>query len=361
MGKVIVGMSGGVDSAVAAYMLKQQGYEVIGVTLRVWGSDEEGDSRCCEIDEARRICEILDVKYHPHNCTSLFKQNVVTPFVDAYLEGMTPNPCIECNRYVKWAKLMELADIFGADYVATGHYAFIEKLPNGRYTVRKAAHTGKDQTYMLYKLSQEQLARTLMPLGRYTKDEVRRIAEEAGLPCAHKEESQEICFVTEGRYSDFICEHTDRPIPAEGDFVDAEGNVLGKHKGIYQYTVGQRKGLGIALGYPAFVTRINTENNTVVLGTEESLMCDSFFCRDVNYLSIPEPSPGEKIRCLAKARYHQTERPATIEQLGGGRVKVTLGEAVKGVSPGQSAVFYDENGCVVGGGLIVREWEDGNG
>lgn len=355
MTKVIVGMSGGVDSAVAAYLLKQQGYEVIGVTLRVWGSDEDGDSRCCEIDEARRVCEILGVRYHPHNCTSLFKQKVVTPFVDSYLEGMTPNPCIECNRFVKWAKLTELADIFEADYVATGHYAFIENLPNGRYTVRKAAHIGKDQTYMLYKLSQEQLARTLMPLGKYTKDEVRKIAEEAGLPCAHKEESQEICFVTEGRYSDFICENTDKPVPGEGDFVDEEGNVLGKHKGIYQYTVGQRKGLGIALGHPAFVTKIDTKNNTVVLGTEESLMCDSFFCREVNFQSISEPEAGDIVRCFAKARYHQTERPATLQMLEDGRVKVTLDEAVKGVSPGQSAVFYDENGCVVGGGLIVRE------
>ena len=355
MAKVIVGMSGGVDSAVAAYLLKQQGYEVIGVTLRVWGSDEDGDSRCCEIDEARRICNILDIRYHPHNCTELFKECVVQPFVDSYLEGMTPNPCVECNRYVKWAKLMELADIFQAEYVATGHYAFIDKLPNGRYTARKAVHAGKDQTYMLYKLTQEQLARTLMPLGKYTKEEVRTIAEEAGLPCAHKEDSQEICFVTEGRYSDFIGEHTDKPLPGEGDFVDAEGKILGRHKGIYQYTVGQRKGLGIALGHPAFVTRIDTANNTVVLGTEEELMCDSFFCRKVNFLSIPEPAEGEKIRCLAKARYHQKERPATVEMMQDGLIKVTLDEAVKGVSPGQSAVFYDEEGCVVGGGMIVRD------
>ena len=348
-------MSGGVDSAVAAYLLKEQGYEVMGVTLRTWGSDEDGDSRCCEIDEARRICEILGIKYHPHNCTSLFRQNVVTPFIDAYLQGMTPNPCIECNRYVKWAKLIELADIFEAEYVATGHYAYIEKKANGRFTVRKALHTGKDQTYMLYKLTQEQLSRTLMPLGKFTKDEVRKIAEEAGLPCAHKEESQEICFVTEGRYSDFICGNTDRQIPREGNFVDEDGNILGRHKGIYQYTVGQRKGLGIALGYPAFVTRIDTVNNTVVLGTEDALMCDSFLCREVNFLSIPEPSEGEKIRCFAKARYHQTERPATLEKLSGDQVRVALDEAVKGVSPGQSAVFYDENGCVVGGGVIVRD------
>ena len=237
MTKVIVGMSGGVDSAVAAYLLKQQGYEVLGVTLRVWGSDDE-DSRCCEIDEARRTCGILDIKYHPHNCTMLFDENVVRPFVDDYLQGLTPNPCIECNRYVKWAKLMELADVFGADYVATGHYAFVDHLENGRYTVRMADHTAKDQTYMLYKLTQEQLARTLMPLGGYTKDEVRQIARDAGLPCADKEDSQEICFVTEGRYTDFIGEHTDRVLPGEGDFVDMDGNVLGKHKGIHPMALG---------------------------------------------------------------------------------------------------------------------------
>ena len=353
MAKVLVGISGGVDSAVTAYLLKEQGYEVIGVTLRTWGAGEEDErSRCCEIDDARRTCELLGIRFHPHNCVSLFKENVVNPFVDAYLDGLTPNPCIECNRYVKWAKLMELADIFNAEYVATGHYAFVEKLANGRYAVRKADTISKDQTYMLYKLTQEQLSRTLMPLGKYTKDEVRKIAEDAGLPCAHKGDSQEICFVTEGRYTDFISEHTGRELPGEGNFVDEEGNVLGRHKGIYQYTVGQRKGLGIALGYPAFVTKINVKDNTVVLGTEESLMCDSFFCRDVNFQSIPEPSEGEKIRCLAKARYHQTERPATVEMISAGRVKVTFDEAVKGVSPGQSAVFYDDNGCVVGGGII---------
>ncbi len=351
MTKVIVGMSGGVDSAVAAYLLKQQGYEVLGVTLRVWGSDDE-DSRCCEIDEARRTCGILDIRYHPHNCTMLFDENVVRPFVDDYLQGLTPNPCIECNRYVKWAKLMELADVFGADHVATGHYAFVDHLENGRYTVRMADHTAKDQTYMLYKLTQEQLARTLMPLGGYTKDEVRQIARDAGLPCADKEDSQEICFVAEGRYTDFIGSYSDKPLPGEGNFVDEEGNVLGRHKGIYQYTVGQRKGLGIALGYPAFVKRICPEDNTVVLGTEDSLLCDTFFCRDMNYQSIAPLGPGEKTRCLAKARYHQPARPATLEAMPDGTVKVTLDQAVRGVSPGQSAVFYDEAFRVIGGGKI---------
>ena len=353
--KVLVGMSGGVDSAVAALLLQRRGYEVIGVTLRTWGGDSgEEESRCCEIDDARRVCEILGIRYHPHNCMMLFKESVVTPFVDAYLEGLTPNPCIECNKHVKWAKMMELADIFQADYVATGHYAFVEQMDNGRYTVRKAAQAGKDQTYMLYKLTQDQLARTLMPLGGYTKDEVRALAEEAGLPCAHKEDSQDICFVADGKYSDFVCGHADKELPPEGDFVDEDGNVLGRHKGIYNYTVGQRKGLGIALGHPAFVTRINAQDNTVVLGTEESLKCKEFICREANFHSIPEPAEGEKVRCMAKARYHQTECPATIETMADGRVKVTLDDALKGVTPGQSAVFYDEEGRVIGGGVIDR-------
>ena len=283
----------------------------------------------------------------------MFEKCVIKPFVSDYLKGLTPNPCIECNRYVKWAKLMELADIFGADYVATGHYAFVERLDNGRYTVRQAAHIGKDQTYMLYKLTQSQLARTLMPLGQYTKDEVRALADQAGLPCAHKGDSQEICFVTEGKYSDYIHEHSSVPVPGSGDFVDGSGNVLGRHKGIFNYTVGQRKGLGIALGYPAFVTRINAEDNTVVLGTEEDLMCSSFCCRDVNFMSIPELEPGCSVQCLVKARYHQNARPAEVTSLGDGRVKVSLVEAVMGVSPGQSAVFYDGEGRVVGGGIIV--------
>ena len=350
MAKVIVGMSGGVDSAVAAYLLQQEGHDVTGVTLRTW----DKESRCCEIDDARRTCEILGIKYHPHNCTSLFDKCVVSPFVDDYFNGLTPNPCIECNRYVKWAKLMELAGIFEADYVATGHYASIVQLDNGRYTVKKAIHSAKDQTYMLYKLTQEQLSHTLMPLGKYTKPEVRQIAEEAGLPCANKGDSQEICFVTDGRYTDFIREYSSREIPGEGNFVDVDGNILGKHKGIFQYTVGQRKGLGIALGFPAFVLKINAEDNTVVLGDLDALMCDSFTCINTNFLSIPDLETGEEIRCLVKARYHQVERSAVITRVDSSRVKVTYDEPVAGVSPGQSAVFYDEYGMIIGGGIIAR-------
>lgn len=354
MAKVIIGMSGGVDSAVAAYLLKQEGHEVIGVTMRVWQDEDGEEGRCCEIDEARRSSQIIGIKYYPHNCTSLFDKEVVKPFVKAYLEGLTPNPCIECNRYVKWAKLTELMETFESDFVATGHYASIVKLPDGRYTVKTADHASKDQTYMLYKLTQEQLAHTLMPLGKYSKEEVRRIAREAGLPCADKEDSQEICFVTEGKYSGFIEKHADSPVPGEGNFVDTEGNVLGPHKGIHHYTVGQRKGLGIALGFPAYVTKIDPAANEVVLGTEQALMTDTFICRDTNFMSIDMAGISGKLGCFIKARYHQKQIKGTIENLPGGRVKAVLSSPVKGVSPGQSAVFYDENGYVIGGGIIDR-------
>ena len=353
MSKVIVGMSGGVDSAVAAYLLKEQGYEVIGVTLRVWDDNGE-EGRCCEIDDARRSSQIIGIRYYPHNCTSLFGSCVVEPFVKAYLEGLTPNPCIECNRHVKWAKLMELMKVYEADYVATGHYAYVEKLPNGRYSARTADQASKDQTYMLYKLTQEQLAHTLMPLGKYTKDEVRDIARRAGLPCAGKKDSQEICFVTDGRYSDFIEEHAASTVPGEGNFVDEEGNVLGRHKGIHHYTVGQRKGLGIALGFPAYVTKINPEANEVVLGIESDLLSDSFTCRDVNFMSIEEPSEGTLVPCLVKARYHQKPMKATLETLSEGHVRVIPESPLKSVCPGQSAVFYDDKGYVIGGGIIDR-------
>ena len=348
--KVVVGMSGGVDSAVTAYLLKEQGYEVIGVTLRVWDAGNGEDGKCCEIDDARRTAEILGIRYHPHNCTSLFTRCVIDPFVDAYANGMTPNPCIECNRYVKWEKLLELMNIFEADYVATGHYAYVDKLSNGRYTVRTADHAAKDQTYMLYKLTQDQLKHTLMPLGGLTKEEVRNIAKEAGLPCANKEDSQDICFVESGKHPQFIESRTTKEL-AEGNFTDEEGNILGRHKGIHHYTVGQRKGLGIALGFPAFVLKICPEDNTIVLGPEFSLSKDEIICRDVNLMSM-ETLPDSPLSCFVKTRYHQPVRPASLVRLDDGKVKVLPEASIKGVSPGQSCVFYDKDGYVIGGGII---------
>lgn len=352
MEKVLVGMSGGVDSAVAAYLLKEEGYEVIGVTLRTWESSTGEESRCCEIDDARKIADSLGISYHVHNCTSEFREYVTDPFINDYINGLTPNPCIGCNRYVKWDKMLYLSKVMEAKYVATGHYAFVHKLENGRYSVKKALHPGKDQTYMLYRLSQEQLSSTLMPLGKYSKDEVRKIASEAGIPVAEKPDSQEICFVPDDDYACFIEENAGTRVRGEGLFVDEDGKPLGKHKGIIHYTVGQRKGLGLPLGYPAYVKEIRAGENEVVIGKEDSLYKDEIFLRDVNYLSIEDIPEGDKIRCAVKIRYHHPGKTAVIENADEGRVRIVFDEPVKAAAPGQSAVFYDENGYVIGGGII---------
>ena len=356
MKKVLVGMSGGVDSAVAAYLLQKEGYEVCGVTLRTWEADSGEDSRCCEINDAQRVAHKLGIRHYALNCLSDFSKKVVDPFVQSYLEGETPNPCIECNRFVKWDKMLYAAEVMQADLVATGHYAHIVHLPNGRFTVKTAVHAAKDQTYMLYKLSQEQLQRTLMPLGDYTKDEIRRIALEAELPVAQKPDSQEICFVTDGHYADFIEEYarkTDRSVPGQGYFVDEDGNRLGTHKGITHYTIGQRKGLGIAMGRPIYVKEINAARNEVVLSDEPALFHDTVLCRDVNFLSIPGMEAGEKLRVRAKVRYHHKASDAVLEMQEDGRVLIHFDAPVRAPAPGQSSVFYDENDCVVGGGIIV--------
>ena len=380
MKKVLVGMSGGVDSAVAAYLLQKQGYEVCGVTLRT----SDAENRCCEIDDARRVAWKLGIPYYALNCIDDFTKEVVTPFVRCYLEGLTPNPCIECNRRVKWEKMLYAAKVMQADCVATGHYAHVVHLDNGRYTVKKALHAAKDQTYMLYRLSQEQLAATLMPLGNYTKEEVRRIAQEAGLPVAGKPDSQEICFVTDGHYADFIEEQVQAhqaadaaqasqgwqaqrtsddsltsqekaawKLPAPGWFVDEAGSRLGMHKGITHYTVGQRKGLGIALGHPVYVKEIRAATDEVVLSEEEALFHDTVLCRSVNFLSIPGMEPGEKLRARSKIRYHHEAADSELEMRSDGRICIHFSSPVRAAAPGQSAVFYDENDCVIGGGIIV--------
>ena len=352
MKRVIVGMSGGVDSAVAAYLLKQQGCDVIGVTLRSWVSSDGEDSRCCEIDDARATAQAIGIEYHVFNCVSAFNDKIIKAFIDDYLHGLTPNPCVICNREIKWERMLYYANVLQADYVATGHYASIVELENGRYTVRKALHSEKDQAYMLYRLTQEQLAKTLMPLGTYSKKEVRRIAEEAGITVASKPDSQEICFVTDGNYADFIKEHADEKVPAEGSFVDGTGKVLGTHKGIIHYTVGQRKGLGIAFGHPVYVKKLCADRNEVVLGTKEEIRCRAIICRDLNFMSIPEPLPGQKIDCQVKVRYRHAGQAALLEKIGEDRVKVTFEKPVRSAAPGQSAVFYDESGCIIGGGII---------
>ncbi len=354
MAKVIVGMSGGVDSAVAAFLLKEAGHEVIGVTLRTWISDDGEESRCCEIDDARAIAHKLGIPYHVFNCVSDFKCKVLDPFINDYIHGYTPNPCVICNRYIKWDKMAYFAKVLGADNIATGHYASVVRLDNGRYTVQKALHAEKDQTYMLYMLTQEQLAATLMPLGGLSKQEVRHIAEQAGIPVADKPDSQEICFVTEGHYSEFIEQNTTETIPGEGKFVDEAGNILGTHKGITHYTVGQRKGLGIALGRPAYVKQIRADTNEVVIGGEDSLLSRTVICKNVNWMGVPPLEKGDTYRCMAKIRYHHSARPASVTAMDNGYARIEFDVPVKAAAPGQSAVFYDGRDCVAGGGIIIE-------
>ncbi|WP_173472046.1 tRNA 2-thiouridine(34) synthase MnmA [Eubacterium ruminantium] len=354
MAKIIVGMSGGVDSAVAAYILKMAGHDVSGVTLRVWMNIFGEDSRCCEIDDARKASHMIGIPYYVENCVEEFNEKIIKKFINDYISGLTPNPCVECNRCIKWDKMIETADMMQADYVATGHYAHVIKLDNGRYTVKTADHAEKDQTYMLYRLTQDQLKRTIMPLGALSKDEVREIAKKADLFVANKPDSQEICFVTDGNYAEYIEYNSETEVPGEGNFVDEDGNILGRHKGIIHYTIGQRKGLGIALGHPVFVKEINAEKNEVVLSLEDALFTNEVICGRLNFLSIPGIESGEEIRANAKIRYHHKPQAATLSMIGEDKLKIVFDEPVRAATPGQSSVFYDENGCVIGGGVIEK-------
>ncbi len=356
--KVVVGMSGGVDSSVAAYLLKEQGYDVIGVTMQIWQDEDEfvqeEQGGCCglsAVDDARRVANRLEIPYYVMNFKAEFKRDVMDYFVEEYLQGRTPNPCIACNRYVKWEALLNRALSIGADYIATGHYAQVEKLPNGRFTIANSVTAQKDQTYALYNLTQEQLSHTLMPVGAYCKDDIRKIAEEIGLPVAHKKDSQDICFVPDNDYAAFIEEAVPDRLPGPGDFVLKDGTVIGRHEGITHYTIGQRRGLGIATGKRIFVSAIDAKNNRVVIGDDADVFTDHLLANKINFMS--EANFLKDKIYLAKIRYSHQGSPCKVTMLGPDEMRLDFLEPVRAVTPGQAVVLYDGN-YVAGGGTIIE-------
>ncbi len=337
-------MSGGVDSAVCAHLLLQKGYACTGATMRLCEGSCASDEN---VRDAKAVADRLGIPFVAFDMADAFERDVIAPFVRVYENGGTPNPCIQCNAHLKFGALLEKALESGASHLATGHYARVG-YENGRYVLKKAADEAKDQSYVLYTLTQDQLAHVLFPLGELTKDEVRAIAREQGFASADKPESQDICFIPDGDYASFIERFSGKTYP-EGQFVDKAGNVLGVHGGIIRYTVGQRKGLGLALPEPYYVCKKDTETNRVVLCTKQELPTRELIAKDFNWISIP--CPDAPVRATVRTRYHQKEQPATLAVLEDGRVRVTLDDPQTAAAPGQAVVAYDGE-YVLGGGEI---------
>ena len=351
--KALIAMSGGVDSSVAAYLMKEAGYDCIGVTMKLYDNEDIGmeqEKTCCslsDIEDARSVAVKLGIPYYVFNFKADFKEKVIDNFIERYRCGMTPNPCIECNRHLKFAHLWQKARELQCDVVVTGHYARITEDGQG-YHLLKGKDSAKDQSYVLYSLTQEQLAHTCFPLGGYTKEEIRRIAEEQGFFNAAKKDSQDICFIPDGDYRSFI-EKTTGQSSQPGDFVDKDGNVLGTHKGYYCYTIGQRRGLGISAPQSLYVTEIRPEENKVVLGSNDDLFHSHLTADNFNW--IEEVRPDEVIK--ARIRYHQVEKEATARVTQDGRVEVDFLEPQRAITKGQSVVLY-RGDAVVGGGRIIE-------
>ncbi|NTV90464.1 MAG: tRNA 2-thiouridine(34) synthase MnmA [Clostridiales bacterium] len=358
--KVMLGMSGGVDSSVAAALLIEQGYEVFGVTLQIWPDMNEdrqkNEGGCCSlsaVDDARRVADMLGIPYYVLNFKDIFKTNVIDYFIEEYQKGRTPNPCIACNRIVKFEAMLQKAVSMGMDYIATGHYArIIHDDASGRYLLKKSVTAAKDQTYALYTLTQDQLSHVLMPVGDFTKEHVRELATQMGLLVASKPDSQEICFVEDNNYSRFILENSDYKL-VPGKFTDTRGNVLGTHTGIINYTVGQRKGLGMTFGKPMYVVSVNAATNTVVLGEDREVFSSELLAKDINLISIDKLEAPMEV--TAKIRYSAKEGKAVISPVSspeGEFIKVEFEAPQRAVTPGQAVVFYDGD-IVLGGGTIV--------
>lgn len=351
--KAVIAMSGGVDSSVAAFLMKEKGFECIGATLKLHSKENEinVEQSCCsskDIEDAQNVANRLGIPYYVYNFEGEFKENVIDNFVSVYENGGTPNPCIECNRHLKFKKLFEKMKEIGYDYVVTGHYARIIE-ENGWYYLKKGLDASKDQSYVLYSLSQEQLSHTMFPLGDYSKTEIRKVAENQNFVNASKKDSQDICFVPDGDYAGFIEKYTGKTYP-KGNFIDIDGNVLGVHQGIIRYTNGQRKGLGIALGKPMYVAGKNIKDNTVTLCTNEQLFSSELTADDFNWLI---PNPDNEIKCKARIRYNMKEQDATVFKLDDGKVKIVFDKPQRAITKGQAVVLYDGD-TVVGGGTIIE-------
>ncbi len=341
--KAMIAMSGGVDSSVAAWLTQSAGISCVGVTMHLLESNRS------DAADAALVAERMGMPFHILDFTDTFRREVMDDFVRCYEAGLTPNPCVVCNRHLKFGALLEAALDIGCDYVVTGHYARIEK-ENGRYLLKKAADTGKDQSYFLYALTQHQLARTRFPLGGLTKEEARNIAEQQNFINARKRDSQDICFIPNGDYFEFLKEYTGKEYPC-GDFLDADGKIVGKHKGAVAYTRGQRKGLGLAMGQPVYVTGKDMQRNTVSVGSNEALFSTTLLANDWNF--FPFDRLTAPIRCLAKARSRMIEQPATVYPEENGICRVVFDEPQRAITTGQAVVLYDGD-TVIGGGTITE-------